>query len=105
MTVELVARRQADLEQGHANYHVYAGEQLVGCIYQQAPGHWRWAINTVMVDATIGMPLSGYAADMAEAQAHLRPAFERWLEWATAVPESDLKRGPLDRNLRAIGLR
>ena len=48
MTVELGARRQPDLDQDFANYHVFAGGQIVGRIYQQArsPDQWRWAINS-----------------------------------------------------------
>jgi hypothetical protein len=36
VNVELVARRQTDLDQDFANYHVFAGSQIVGRIYQQA---------------------------------------------------------------------
>ena len=46
--IALVARRQPDLDQGHLDYHVYAGSQLVGRIYEIAPGHWKWAIKSVM---------------------------------------------------------
>ena len=103
--IALVARRQPDLDQGHLDYHVYAGSQLVGRIYEIAPGHWKWAINSVMLDATTDIQGGGYAASMEEAQSSLRPSFERWLAWALAVPASDLKFGPLDRNLKAIGVR
>jgi hypothetical protein len=103
--IALVARRQHDLDQGHLDYHVYAGSQLVGRIYEIAPGHWRWAINSVMFDATTDIQGAGYAASLEDAQSCLRPVFERWLAWALAVPASDLKYGPLDRNLKAIGVR
>lgn len=107
MTVELVARRQTDLDQDFANYHVFAGSQIVGRMYQQArsPDRWRWAINSVMIDSTAGAGMAGYAESMEDAQRLLRPAFDRWLAWALAIPESDLKYGPLDKNLRAIGAR
>jgi hypothetical protein len=103
--VELVARRRPDLDQGYLDYGVYAGEQLVGRIYQMRSDQWTWAINTVMIDATAGAGMSGHAASMSQAQAALRLAFNRWCDWALAMPESDLKYGPLDRNLKAIGLR
>lgn len=105
MTVELVARRQPDLDQGYPDYQVYAGAQIVGRIYQSSPTQWCWAINSVMIDSTAGGGMSGYAANMEEAQRRLRPAFDRWLVWALAIPPSDLKYGPLDRNLKAIGMR
>jgi hypothetical protein len=81
-------RRQTDLDQGYADYHVYAGSQIVGRIYQQArsPDQWRWAINSVMIDGTAGAGMAGYAESMEEAQRLLRPAFDRWLEWAQAIP-------------------
>jgi hypothetical protein len=107
VSVELVARRQPDLDQGHPDYSIYAGAQLVGHIYQQArsPEHWRWAINTVMIDNTAGAGMAGYAPSMEEAHRSQRSAFDRWLSWALATPQSDLKYGPLDKNLRAIGVR
>ena len=107
MTVELVARRQPDLDQDFANYHVFAGGQIVGRIYLQArsPDQWRWAINSVMIDSTAGAGMAGYAESMEDAQRMLRLAFERWLAWALAIPPSDLKHGPLERNLKAIGVR
>jgi hypothetical protein len=105
VTVVLVARRQPDLDQGFPDYHVYAGGQTVGRIYQSAQEQWCWAINCVMIDSTAGGGMSGYAASMEEARRRLRPAFDRWLSWALAIEPSDLKYGPLDRNLRAIGLR
>jgi hypothetical protein len=90
-----------------ARPHVYAGSQIVGRIYQQArsPDRWRWAINSVMIDSTAGAGMAGYAESMEDAQRLLRPAFDRWLAWALAIPPSDLKHGPLERNLKAIGVR
>ena len=66
---------------------------------------WFWGINTVMIDATAGAGMSGYAASLEEAQTRFRPAFDRWLALAVAIPLSDLKRAVIDRNLKAIGLR
>jgi hypothetical protein len=34
---------------------------------------------------------AGYAADLPDAKRKLRAAFERWLEWAEAMPKDDLK--------------
>ena len=59
----------------------------------------------MMFDATTDIRVAGYAATMEEAQSCLRPVFDRWLAWALAVPTSDPKYGPLDRNLKAIGVR
>ena len=103
--IDLIARRQADLDQGYPDYHVYAGAQLVGRIYQMDAMQWFWGINTVMIDATAGAGMSGYAASLEEAQTRFRPAFDRWLALAVAIPLSDLKRAVIDRNLKAIGLR
>ena len=107
MTVVLVARRQPDLDQDFANYYVFAGGQIVERIYQQArsPDQWRWAINSVMIDSTAGAGMAGYAASMEEARRLLRQAFDRWFAWALAIPPSDLKYGPLDKNLGTIGMR
>ena len=58
-----------------------------------------------MFDATTDIQVAGYAASLEDAQSYLRTVFERWLAWALAVPTSDLKYGPLDRNLKAIGVR
>lgn len=102
---ELVARRGPDLDQGYPDYSIYAGAQLVGRIYQARDDQWNWAINSVMIDATAGAGMSGSARSMSDAQAAFRPAFDRWLQWALAVPEADLKYGPLDRNLKAVGAR
>jgi hypothetical protein len=103
--VQLVARRMSDLEQTFPDYGVYAGAQLVGRIYQSRAGQWNWAINNITFDATVGRRMSGYATSMAGAQAALLPAFNRWLDWALAIPRKDLKYVPLDRNLKAIGVR
>ena len=56
-----------------------------------------------MFDATTDIQGGGYAASMEEAQSCLRPVFERWLAWALAVPACEY--GPLDRNLKAVGVR
>jgi hypothetical protein len=58
-----------------------------------------------MIDSTAGAGMAGYAESMEDARQMLRPAFDHWLEWALAIPQSDLKYGPLDKNLRAIGAR
>jgi hypothetical protein len=33
----------------------------------------------------------------------LRTAFDQWLVWAKAIPQWDLKRAEIDKNLKAIG--
>ena len=94
--IELVAKRQDDLEGDRPDYSVYAGEQLVGRVYCQVKRsdveEWFWSVNALTVDRTIGIAMHGYAADLDDAKDKLRAAFEAWLLWARAVPLSDLKR-------------
>jgi hypothetical protein len=55
--IELVARREPDLQSGHPDYSVWAGEQRVGRIYQQRSQgreQWFWGRNTVTLDLTVG---------------------------------------------------
>jgi hypothetical protein len=112
VSVEPVARRQPDLDQGYGDYSIYAGAQLVSRIYQQAPSpeHWRWAINTVMIDA----PLAPGGLDMLRPWKRLdgrcgrrsTAGFPgRWRyrnPMALAIPQSDLKYGPLDKTLKRL---
>lgn len=103
--IDLIAKRREDLDGGRPDYAVYAGEQLVGRIYQSHNDGWLWSINTVLTDARIGGVLQGYASDLPTAKSHLRAGFDAWLAWALRVPASDPKFPALDRQLRAIGIR
>lgn len=105
MIVQLIPRRQPDLQQGFRDYHIYAGEQRVGRIYQTHKTGWWWGINSVMLDMTVGVVLQGYVGTQQEAQKNLRTAFDVWLAWALAMPASDLKFEQIDKNLKAIGVR
>lgn len=102
--INLVAKRQEDLHNGHPDYHVYAGRQLVGRIYRTdltASQHqWLWGVNGVTYDISLGTVMHGYATDLADAKARLRGAFGRWLLWARAIPETDLKHPHIAEELR-----
>jgi hypothetical protein len=102
--IELVAKRQDDLEGDRPDYSVYAGEQLVGRVYCQVKRsdveEWFWSVNALTVDRTIGIAMHGYAADLDDAKDKLRAAFEAWLLWARAVPLSDLKRPHVEEELK-----
>ena len=104
--IELVARRQEDLHQGFPDYHVYAGNQLVGRIYQthfnSTSGGWFWGVNALMADLSVGAVMHGYAADLSDAKAKLRAAFHRWIEWAEAMPTDDLKYPSIAAQLKAM---
>jgi hypothetical protein len=63
MRIDLVAKRQEELHSGKADYHVYAGAQLVGRIYQThltgSSENWFWSVNGLMVDRTVGAVMQG----------------------------------------------
>ena len=104
--IELVARRQEDLHQSHLDFHVYAGQQLVGRIYHthfvKTANSWFWGINSVTVDLSVGAVMSGFARDLLDAKVQLRMAFDRWLEWAKAMPKDDLKYPSIAAELKAM---
>ena len=81
--------------QGYPDFHVYAGSQLVGRIYQTlftgTSQGWSWGVNALTVDLSVGAVMHGYAADLLDAKTKLRAAFDRWIEWAEAMPKDDLK--------------
>lgn len=107
--IELVPRRQEDLQGGNPDYHIDAGALRVGRIYRthfhSASEGWRYGVNGVMVDFTVGVPLQGYAASFEDAKSKLREAFDIYLAWALALPQSDLKFPRVDRDLKAMGAR
>jgi len=104
--IELVARRQERLSQGYPNFHIYAGSQLVGRIYQThytgLSQGWFWGINGLTVDLSIGAVMHGYAAGFSEAKTKLRAAFNSWVEWAEAVRKDDLKYSSVAAQLKAM---
>src|SRR5215207_3904038 len=71
--IELVARRQEDLRQGHLDSHVCAGQQLVGRIYHthfvKTEISWFWRINSLTVDLSVGAVMSVFARDLLDAKA------------------------------------
>ena len=82
--IKLVAKRQEDLHNGHPDYQVYAGSQMVGRIYQThltATRDQWWGVNAVTFDTSVGAVMHGNAAGLDDAKTKLRAAFERWLIW------------------------
>jgi hypothetical protein len=106
--IDLIARRSEELHDGRPDYSIYAGAQRVGRIYQTigpgGRGVWIWNVNTVLSDTRLGR-LGGQANDMDDALRQFRPAFETWLSWALAQPQTHLSFFVIDRQLRAIGAR
>lgn len=102
--IQLVAKRQGDLRGDRPDYSVYAGEQLVGRIYQMHNERWFWGVNAVTFDMSVGSPMHGFARDLDDAKARLRAAFGRWLLWARAMPQTDLKHPHIAEELRNISL-
>jgi hypothetical protein len=106
--IELVARRGKDTHDGRPDYEIYAGQQRVGRIYLAvmagAKDGWVWNINTVFLDTRLGK-LGGTSADMDDALRQFRVAFDVWLGWALAQPQTHLSFFVIDRQLRAIGAR
>jgi hypothetical protein len=104
--IELVARREA-MSSGHPNYGVFAGDQRVGRIYQMytigGRARWFWGLNTITSDMTVGVLTQGHADSFAGARANLRAAFDRWLEWAFAIPRSDMKYPKITIELKKMG--
>jgi hypothetical protein len=104
--IELLARRQEDLSQGCPDFHIYAGNQLVGRIYQthftDLSQGWFWGINGLTVDLSIDAVMHGHAAGFSEAKTKLRAAFNSWVEWAEAVPKDDLKYPSVAAQLKAM---
>jgi hypothetical protein len=101
----LVPRRQPDLQNGHPDYHVYAGEQLIARFYQVNSTGWVWSINGVLFDSTVDWPMKGHASDLAEARRCVRQAFDKYLPWALAIPKDDLKYLRVSQDLRQMGAR
>lgn len=106
--IELVARRGEDFHDGRSDYAIFAGKQQVGRIYQSVgPGGsdvWIWNVNTVLSDTRLGR-LGGQAKDIDDGLRLFRPAFEKWLSWALAQPQTHLSFHVIDRQVRAVGAR
>ena len=57
--IELIARRQEDLQARYPDYLIYAGERLVGRIYCQVGGmgrteQWYWGVQGAFTSMEIG---------------------------------------------------
>ena len=105
--IELLARRQEDLQDRYPDYFIYAGECLVGRIYCQVGGlgrteQWFWGVKGVFTSVEIGQ-LQGLAPSFDHAKAQLRTAFDLWLAWAVAVPPSHLSYARIRKDLGEVG--
>ena len=77
----------------------------MGRIYQMHSERWFWGVNALVVDSTVGGGMHGYAESLDDAKTKLRSAFERWLVWALAIPQTDLKYPNIAEELEKIGCR
>ena len=107
--IALIPKRQEDLQGGRPDYHIVAGQQLVGRIYKTVMGGntecWFWGVNSVTVDLSVGATMHGHADSLEQARAKLRAAFDVWLAWARAMPRSDLKYERIATELWRMGER
>jgi hypothetical protein len=106
--IDLIAKRQEDdLHNGHPDYHVYAGRQMVGRIYKThltaTKDNWFWGINAITWDMSLGEVMHGSATGLDDAKMKLRATFEKWLVWALAIPATDLKHPHIAEELSKMG--
>jgi hypothetical protein len=103
--IELIAK--LDHSRDRPDYGIFAGPQLVGRIYQHYQASksesWWWGLNTITFDSTVGDPMTGYTDSLPKAQAAFREAFDRYLEWALALPQWDLKKTAVTAQLKKMG--
>jgi hypothetical protein len=105
--IELVAKRQEDLQGGRPDYHVYAGCRLAGRIYRNTRSLfgseiWSWGVQGIFTSMEAGQ-MQGSAESFEEAKTKLRTAFDLWLTWASAVPPSHLSYVAIRRDLHDVG--
>jgi hypothetical protein len=97
----------SDVPTIYPDFFVWAGEQRVGRIYEgySIPTRetWHRAINTVTLDMTVGTATQGYAESFDDAKAKFRAGFDRWLEWAWAMPRGDMKYPRISAELKNMG--
>jgi hypothetical protein len=89
------------------DYLIYARECRVGRIYEVTTSQtehkrWFWGLQGVFTSMEIG-ELHGAAPDFEQAKAKLRAAFETWLAWALAAPETHLSYARIRKDLKDIG--
>ena len=105
--IELVAKRQEDLQGDRPDYHVYAGSRLAGRIHQNTKTLfgseiWSWGLQGIVTSMEMGQ-MHGSAESFEEATTKLRNAFDLWLSWALAVPSSHLSYVAIRRDLHDVG--
>lgn len=104
--IELIARRQEDLQNGNPDYHVFAGVRLVGRIYKthmHAVDQWFWGLNGVWSSAEIGIALHGNAIGFEESKTRLRAAFDAWLPWILRIGPEHPSYAAIRTQLKEIG--
>lgn len=98
--IELVSRREPEtVVGGGPDYLIYAGDRLVGRIYQRAE-QWFCGVQGIFTSMKIGQ-LHGLAKSLAKQR--LRSAFDVWLAWALAAPSSHLSYATIRRDLTKRG--
>ena len=105
--IELVAKRQEDLQGDRPDYHVRAGSRLAGRIHQNTKTLfgseiWSWGVQGIVTSMEAGQ-MHGSAESFEEAKTRLRTAFDLWLSWALAVPPSHLSYVAIRRDLHDVG--
>ena len=102
--IDLVPRRRPNLVPRGRDYLIYARECRVGRIYEVTGSHqrWFWGLQGVFTSMDIGM-LQGAAPSFERAKIELRAAFETWLAWALAAPETHLSYARICKDLKDVG--
>lgn len=54
------------------------------------------------VDITVETVMQGHASGLDDVKVKLRAAFERWLEWALAMPSTDLKHPSISSEIKRM---
>jgi hypothetical protein len=103
-SIELVPRRLADLVPRGRDYLIYARECRVGRIYEVTGSHprWFWGLQGVVTSMEIGK-LQGAAPSFEQSKIELRAAFETWLAWTLAAPETHLSYARIRKDLVDVG--
>ena len=97
-------RRRPNLVPRGRDYLIYAHECRVGRIYEVTGNRprWFWGIQGVFTSMDIGQ-LQGSASSLPQAKIELRAAFETWLAWALAAPETHPSYAQIRKDLEDVG--
>jgi hypothetical protein len=104
--IDLVPRRRPNLVPRGRDYLIYARECRVGRIYEVTAKaqyhHWFWGIQGVFTTMDTGQ-LQGSAPSLEQAKIELRAAFETWLAWALAAPDTHPSYARIRKDLEDVG--